>query len=255
MNNKSALIDQEPTLPANNEEVIHMLGLDGYDGSNAGKLVDDIVRNLDLDSFTLTPSGEPVAAIGFESIQGHQQIVGNPLEAYQTLETISYVDLSPASPYSISNSPYNSPGHTAGCSSPYHVTTSPHSPYEFITESDSSVQEVSYNPAVDNNQSAGGGKAPRRRRDPKPKLYQREEPLSDPEEEKKRQNAINAKKNRDKQKNRLQDLDALVKSLTLERDELLASNNKLLKKSDAFERQLRTICQQFNVPVIILPQD
>jgi len=99
------------------------------------------------------------------------------------------------------------------------------------------------------------GKAPRCRRDPKPKLYQREEPLSDPEEEKKRQNAINAKKNRDKQKNRLQDLDALVKSLTLERDELLASNNKLLKKSDAFERQLRTICQQFNVPVIILPQD
>jgi len=264
MNNKSTLMDQEPTLPANNEEVIHMLGLDGYDESNAGKLVDDIVRNLDLDSFTLTPSGEPVAAIGFESIQGHQQIVGNPMEAYQTLETISYVDLSPVSPYSISNSPYNSPGHTTGSSSPYHVpgsseytntTTSPQSPQELVIESDSLVQEVSYSPAVDNTQSAGGGKAPRRRRDPKPKLYQREEPLSDPEEEKKRQNAINAKKNRDKQKNRLQELDALVKSLTLERDELLASNDKLLKKSDAFERQLRTICQQFNVPVIILPQD
>merc|ERR1712179_14054 len=154
---------------------------------------------------------------------------------------------------------------TAGSSSPYHVpssseyttnvTTSPHSPQELIIESDSLEQEVSYSPAVDNNQSAGGGKAPRRRRDPKPKLYQREEPLSNPEEEKKRQNAINAKKNRDKQKNRLQELDALVKSLTLERDELLASNNKLLKKSNAFERQLRTICQQFNVPVIILPQD
>jgi len=268
MNNTSTLVNQEPTLPANNEEVIHMLGLDGYEGSNAGKLVDDIVRNLDLDSFTLTPSGQPVAAIGFESIQGHQQIVGNPLEAYQNLETISYVDLSPVSPYSRSNSPYNSPGHNGGSSSPYHVpessvyttnvATPPHSPQELIIDSNSSAQEVSYSAqglAVDDNQSAGGGKAPRRRRDPKPKLYQREEPLSDPEEEKKRQNAINAKKNRDKQKNRLQELDALVKSLTAERDALQDSNNKLKKKSDAFERQLRTICQQFNVPVIILPED
>merc|ERR1711874_653972 len=87
-----------------------------------------------------------------------------------------------------SNSPYNSPGHTTGSSSPYHVpgsseytntTTSPQSPQELVIESDSLVQEVSYSPTVDNTQSAGGGKAPRRRRDPKPKLYQREEPLSD----------------------------------------------------------------------------
>jgi len=261
-NNTLPLMNQELALPANNEEVIHMLGLDGYEGSNAGKLVDDIVRQLDLNSFTLTPSGEPVAAVGFESFQGHQQIGGTPLE---TLETISFVDLTPVSPYSDisdSSSPYSSPQRSPRSSSPYYVpesslyttnvATTPHSPQPFVSDSSSSTQEVS--PAVDN-KSAGGGKAPRRRRELKPKLYQREEPLSDPEEEKKRQNAINAKKNRDRQKNRLQELEAQVKTLTAERDALQYSNDKLKKKSDAFETQLRTVCQQFNVPVIILPQD
>lgn len=263
MNNMSTLVNQEPALPANNEEIINMLGLDG---SNAGKLVDDIVRELNLDSFTLMPNGEPVAAIGFEGmIQGHQQIVGNPLEAYQTIETISYVDLAPASPYTVGNiSPYNSP-QRIGSSSPYHVsngtTSPPHSPQELMIDTitpPASPQEVSYSapssPAAVDTKS-GGGKAPRRRRDPKPKLYERDEPLNNPEEEKKRQNAINAKKNRDKQKNRLQELEELVKSLTNERDTLKASNIKLKKKSDAFETQLRTVCQQFNVPVVILPQD
>jgi len=267
MKNISTLVNQEPTLPANNEEVIHMLGLDGYEGSNAGKLVDDIVRNLDLDSFTVTPCGAPVAAIGFENIQGHQQI-GNPLEAYQNIETISYVDLSPVSPYAVENSPYNSPLPGAG-NTPYNPfinnTSPPYSPQGLVidtTTPPASPQEVSsiapLSPAGDNEddcKSVGGGKAPRRRRDPKPKLYQRDEPLSNPEEEKKRLNAINAKKNRDKQKNRLQELEILVKSLTEERDSLQASNIKLKKKSDTFESQLRTVCQQFNVPVIILPQD
>lgn len=264
MNNMSTFINQEPALPANNEEVIHMLGLDGFHGSNAGKLVDDIVRELDLNSFTLMPSGEPVAAIGFEGIQGHQQIVGNPLEAYQTIETISYVDLSPVSPYAVENiSPYTSP-QRIGSSSPYNnneAASPPYSPQELVIDTitpPASPTEVSYiaplSPAVDN-QSSGGGKAPRRKRDPTPKLYQREEPLLNPEEEKKRLNAINAKKNRDKQKNRLQELEILVKSLTDERDSLKASNIKLKKKSDTFETQLRTVCQQFNVPVIILPQD
>jgi len=261
MNNMSTLINQEPALPANNEEVIHMLGLDGYECSNAGKLVDDIVRELDLNSFTLMPSGEPVAAIGFEGIQGHQQIVGNPLEAYQTIETISYVDLSPVSPYTVENiSPYNSP-HRIGSSSPYHVnngtSSPPYSQQELMIDTitpPASPHSAPLSPAVDT-QSGAGGKAPRRRRDPKPKLYQREEPLNNPEEEKKRQNAINAKKNRDKQKTRLQELEILVKSLTDERNTLKASNIKLIKKSEAFETQLRNVCRQFNVPVIILPQD
>lgn len=271
-NNMSTHINQEPALPANNEEVIHMLGLDGFNGSNAGKLVDDIVRELDLNSFTYLPSGEPVAAIGFESVQGHHQILGNPLEHYQTIETISYVDLSPVSPYGVSennNSPYNSPQRIGTSSSPYHVSNAGASPPPYPSQElmidtitpPASPQEVSYtappSPAVVNNQStaAAGGKAPRRRREPTQKLYQREEPLLNPEEEKKRLNAINAKKNRDKQKNRLQELEILVKSLTDERDTLKASNIKLKKKSDTFETQLRSVCQQFNVPVIILPQD
>merc|ERR1719369_1430660 len=182
----TTLVSQEPSLPANNEDVIRMLGLhlDGCydDSSNTGKLVDDIVRNLDLSSFMTTtgPTVEAVAApIGFESIQGHQQIGGNPLEAYQTLETISLVDLtpvspysvpaSPVSPYSVPSSPYNSPDRSRS-SSPYYVpesslystnvATPPPSPKELLIESSSSfalspAQEVS--PAVAN-QSTGGGK-------------------------------------------------------------------------------------------------
>jgi len=259
---------QEPMLPDNNEAVIHMLGLDAFADCNTGKLVDDIVKNLDIDSFMLTPSGEPVAAIGFESIQGHPQFVGNTLANLQPTETISYVDLSPVSPPQTKNSPYHVPENTymSPVASPPALKNSPS--YEgslFINEEAFSTlgssQDVSSlyptTPVEDEDKSVagGGGKAPRRRRELKAKLYEREEPLSDPEEEKKRQNAINAKKNRDKQKNRLQELDALVKSLTTERDTLQVSNNKLRNKCNAFETQLKNVCQQFNVPVIILPQD
>jgi len=275
--NTLAHVHQEPVLPDNNEEVIQMLGLDGYVDSNTGKLVDDIVSKLDLDCYTLTPSGVPAAAIGFESIQGHPQIVGIPLgSAYEQTETISYVDLSPVSPQRFENSPQNSPYHISGGppspvpipeiksspqSSPYHVPESP----LFINETNSapaSPLEVSSFVTVpttpgenQDDRKSNAGKTPRRRRELKPKLYQREEPLSDPEEEKKRMNAINAKKNRDKQKNRLQELENLVKSLTSERDALQTSNTKLKNKCDVFEKQLKTVCEQFNVPVIILPQD
>jgi len=100
------------------------------------------------------------------------------------------------------------------------------------------------------------GKAPRpRKREPTVKLYECEEPLSDPEEEKKRVNAINAKKNRDKRKKRMQELERLVASLTAERDSLQTNNDKLINKCDIFGKKLMSVCQQLNVPVIILPQD
>merc|ERR1712212_552319 len=107
-------------------------------------------------------------------------------------------------------------------------------------------------PESQDTRKSGGGKAPRGRKGeaaPKPKLYELEEPLSDPEEEKKRQNAINAKKNRDKQKNKLQELQNQVNTLTTERDSLQSTNIKLKNKCDSFEKQLKAICQKFNVPV------
>jgi len=242
----STLVNQEPSLPDNNEEVINMLGLSGYAESNTGKLMDDIVMKLDLDAFTITPFGEPVAAVGFENIQGHQQVIGNHFEGYQSNETISYVDLSPVSPYSIKNSPY-------------HVSESSLLFNEAISQPASSQEVSSFaHTLTEGNQDTctqAGGKTTRRKREPKVKLYEREEPMSDPEEEKKRQNAINAKKNRDKQKTRLQELETLVKALTTERDALKATNTKVKNKCDAFEKQLKTVCEQFNVPVIILPQD
>jgi len=99
-------VNQEPALSDNDEDVIEMLGLDGYTDSNTGKLVDDMVRNLGVDpftQFTLTSSGTPASAFGYESMQGHQQLLGNPMGAYQPTEIISYVDLSPPD---IENNPY-----------------------------------------------------------------------------------------------------------------------------------------------------
>jgi len=244
----STLVNQEPPLPDNNEEVINMLGLSGYTETNTSKLMDDIVMKLDLDNFTITPFGEPVAAVGFQNIQGHQQVIGNHFEGYQSNETISYVDLSPVSPYSINNSPY----HVSESSLHFNEAISQPAP--------ASSQEVTsfahaLNVGNQDTCTQAGGKTPRRKREPKVKLYEREEPMSDPEEEKKRQNAINAKKNRDKQKTRLQELETLVKSLTAERDALKATNIKVKNKCDAFEKQLRGVCEKFNVPVIVLPQD
>merc|ERR1712121_224189 len=134
--------------------------------------------------------------------------------------------------------------------------TPPASPRFGNTLAPAPVNTTAAGTTQDTRRSAGG-KAPRGRKgdaSPKPKLYERDEPLSDPEEEKKRMNAINAKKNRDRQKNKLQELETTVSTLTTERDSLLAANTKLKNKCESFEKQLKAICQQFNVPVIILPQ-
>lgn len=235
--------------------------------SEATKLadLDDIVKLLDLDSFNQsTPIEIPVIFDGSMHIEGHQ-FIGNTLGPVQPTEITSYVDTwSPSSPGSYADlSPVSSP--ETGHSPTYHLSGGSVVAYEAITPPASPQLGNALAPAtvttpVDYNDTrkAAGGKAPRGRKvevTQKPKLYEREEPLSDPEEEKKRQNAINAKKNRDKQKNKMQDLDAQVNALTAERDSLEISNIKLKKKCEAFEKQLRLVCQQFNVPVIILPED
>jgi len=239
------LVYQEPTLPAKNEELIQMLGLDGFADSNTGKLVDDIVRKLDIDSFIFTPTGVPAAAIGFEGLQEPQQIIGT---TYQQPEVVSYVDLTPAiTPFGYENSPYhNSEDSSFSFNEDSSPPTSPQEVKHFVPSTQEEIKD---------NRPSAGGKVSKRRRELKVKLYEHDEPLTNPEEEKKRQNAINAKKNRDKQKNKLSELETQVTSLTTERDSLQASNIKLKNKCEAFEKQLKAICQQFNVPVVILPQD
>jgi len=239
------LVQQEPALPADNQQLIQMLGLGDCTDSNTGKLVDDIVRNLDIDSFILTPCGVPAAAIGFEGLQEPQQIIGT---TYQQPEVVSYVDLTPAiTPFVYENSPYhNSEDSSFSFNEDSSPPASPQEVKHFVPSTQAEIKD---------NRPSAGGKVTKRRRELKVKLYEHDEPLTNPEEEKKRQNAINAKKNRDKQKNKLSELETQVTSLTTERDSLQASNIKLKNKCEAFEKQLKAICQQFNVPVIILPQD
>jgi len=238
--------------------------------SDAAKLadfdtLDDIVKILDLDSFSQTaPIQIPVVYDGSMQIEG-LQFIGNTLGPAQPAEITSYVDpWSPSSPGTYANLSPVSPCETEN-SQAYHLSGGSVATYEAISPPASPQFGNTLAPATvttsvetQDTRPSAGGKSSRGRKGeatPKPKLYQREEPLSDPEEEKKRQNAINAKKNRDKQKNRMQDLESQVTSLTSERDSLKASNIKFQNKCAAFEKQLQLVCQRFNVPVIILPED
>jgi len=261
MNTSPNFMMADQVLPSSNEAIIQMLGLgpDPYSNDySTGKLLDDVVKQLDLDSFMLTPSGEPVAAVGFESYQGHQ-LVGQNLTNLKPC--VSYLDVgSPSSPPEVLISPPHSPHNSVSSYLPEAAITVTTLEPLGLQQPWATPQEITppvpVLPPAASTAAPGGGKAPRKRnRQPKTKLYEREEPLSDPEEEKKRQNAINAKLNRDKQKNRMADLEAQVKALTEERNTFQAANIKLKNKCEAFEKQLRNVCQQFNVPVIILPQD
>jgi len=230
--------------------------------------LDDIVKILDLDSFNQSePIQIPVVYDGSMQIEG-LQFIGNTVGPVQPVGVTSYVDpWSPPSPGSYTVLSPASPSETEN-SQAYHLSGGSVATYEAITPPASPYVANALVPATLNTQvelqdtrAPAGGKSPSPRGGrkgetaPKPKLYQREEPLSDPEAEKKRQNAINAKKNRDKQKNKMQELEAQVASLTSERDSLKVSNTKLQNKCEAFEKQLKLVCERFNVPVVILPED
>jgi len=172
---------------------------------------------------------------------------------------ISYVDFSPPQVENSSNYVpiIYSTQEVSACAPTSSVEKSEIS-YQALTSSGSHYEVSSPVLPVANHKPRkhASGKAPRpRKREPTVKLYECEEPLSDPEEEKKRVNAINAKKNRDKRKKRMQELERLVASLTAERDSLQTNNDKLINKCDIFGKKLMSVCQQLNVPVIILPQD
>jgi len=233
--------------------------------SEADKLadLDEIVKILNLESFNDTID-IPVIYDGSMNIEG-LQFVGNTLGPVQPAAITSYIDpYSPSSPGSYVDLSPVSPAETE-YSQAYHFSGGSVISYEAVTPPASPQLVHSLAPVtvttqdeIQDTRKAAGGKAPRGRKGEvmqKPKLYQHDEPLSDPEAEKKRQNAINAKKNRDKQKNKMGDLESQVTSLTAERDSLQSSNIKLKNKCEAFEKQLRLVCQRFNVPVIILPED
>lgn len=236
-------VNQETALPASDEEIIQMLGLNGNDDNSASKVIEDIVIELGLNNFTETSTVAPTAAAGYEIIQGQhnqqQQFVG-----HQPTETISYVDLEPSE---TETTQFHLPG---GYTVSYEASALP----AYAQEQE--VSSPAPPSAVDNQDTRkpAGGKAQGRRREPKVKLYQRQEPLASPEEEKKRQNAIAAKVNRDKKKNLKQELENQVESLTTERNVLQTENTKLTTKCNLLERQFKAVCKQFNVPVIILPQ-
>ncbi|KAK7071319.1 hypothetical protein SK128_000225 [Halocaridina rubra] len=79
----------------------------------------------------------------------------------------------------------------------------------------------------------------RRNRPRKEKVYEISEPLQDPLKEKQRLNAINAKKNRDKKRDQLKNLDFRVKTVTRERDLLRAEVEMLRKRENELRRQFQ----------------
>jgi len=277
----------EEIMPTSDEDLIKLLGLSiNAEDNNAGRRIDDLVTDLDLGSFS-TSTVVPTAPS-----QGQFVVGGNFQGPHQPAEIISYVDLDTSENentqyhlsggYMINNEANVLPITEQEVSSPAPPTLvatqspSPVAPtsatgYGYILDHNQQLvaqqqpeiiayvdlDSASAPPTIGENQDtrqAAGGKAKGRKREPKEKLYQRKEPLASPEEEKRRQNAINAKMNRDKKKNEKQELENLVKSLTAERDALQTENTQLKTKSQMFESQLKAVCKQFNVPVVTLPQ-
>jgi len=240
-------VNQEPEqeLPASDEELIKLLGLtaNGNAGNNGGRGLADLVRDLDLDIFngpaTVVPTTAPMSS---ESIQG-QFVVGNYRGAQQQLQTIAYVDLD-------SSETENTQYHLSGG---YMINNETNAIPTTTQEVSSSAPLSPVAPTQDTREAAGG-KTKGRRREPKVKLYQKTEPLGTPEEEKRRQNAINAKMNRDKKKNEMQELMNQAESLTAQNTQLKTENNHLTNKLQVIESQLTALCKQFNVPLVILPQ-
>lgn len=87
-----------------------------------------------------------------------------------------------------------------------------------------------------NSSSAGAGSARSRRRNKKSKAYEREEPFANMNDEKKRLNAINAKKNRDLKKLQYEQMKKNLEDAIKEKNALLED----LKRMRQHEEKLRT---------------
>ncbi|KAG7155840.1 uncharacterized protein LOC121854452 [Homarus americanus] len=98
-------------------------------------------------------------------------------------------------------------------------------------------------------------KAPRQRRPKKTKIYEREDPFEDPVAEKRRQNAINAKKNRDNKKKLLEDLDDKVAAVTRERDDLEQEVKQLRQREQELRQELMSRYGVTFPPVVPSPHN
>lgn len=100
----------------------------------------------------------------------------------------------------------------------------------------SSSSSVPPSPLTPSTSSASSSSAKSRRRVKKSKAYERVEPYSDMDAEKKRINAINAKKNRDQKKQQYEEMKKNLEDAISERNALLQD----LKKMKQHEEMLRT---------------
>ncbi|KAK3871924.1 hypothetical protein Pcinc_022961 [Petrolisthes cinctipes] len=107
--------------------------------------------------------------------------------------------------------------------------------------------------------SATGGQQPprstsrrRRSREKKVKLYERDQPFADPKKEKKRLDAINSKRNRDKKKSLMDELKEKVTKVLEERDEIKKELETLRKREARLQNQYINLQQYLN-PYVPIP--
>lgn len=94
----------------------------------------------------------------------------------------------------------------------------------------------------------------RKSRERKTKLYERQEPFEDPNKEKKRQDAINSKKNRDKKKEQLEDLRNKVSRVLAEKDKLKEELEELRKREAELQNQYMNLQRCLNpYPLVQAP--
>jgi len=247
LNTSTTVANQDSALPLNDAEIFDM-------STDTNNSMQD--NKVDFDEIDFTFGSEQ---FGFDTSQDYQQI-GRHIANFAPSGNVYFDDLSPVSPPVISNYFYSLSEGSYANQSPLplaeieesllhasegsYTTPSPLPSKNFkISQNHVSAVNTALVENIDAREAAEGKISHILKSKTKAKLYECEEPLSDPVEEKKRQNAINAKRNRTKQKNRLQELENLANNLTNENITLKENNIKMKKKCEAFEKQLKIICQ------------
>merc|ERR1719244_2561924 len=142
--------------------------------NSSSKAMDDLVKELDLQIFS-RPSTvvTATAPMGYVHVQGHnqQQLVA----PYQQQEIIAYVDLD-------SSETDNNQYHLSGG---YMINNQANVQPTSVQEASSPAPSHPVVVATQDTRQAAGGKAKGRKREPKVKLYECQEPLASPAQERK----------------------------------------------------------------------
>lgn len=189
-----------------------------------------VLQNAIPESFSqqaLSPAAVPQQALSPEPFSSLY------LDLPQLSASPESLTASPASSYMLSPSPES-------------LTASPASSYMLSPSSVCQEEKTdpAFQPAVDAPKRRGRkrkypeGMAPSRRRPKAPKVYEMG-PLDDDEKEKKRKNAVNAKKHRDAQKAKKQQLSQELEQAKAERDELLKAVNQFKQREEQLLQVLR----------------